>query len=143
VGKLTFRLTTAHTRLQDELQSSVWTIEAHQKGMEEAKDAHTKATEALVELRAARDADETVLNEVKEELDRKERLLAQAMEDLKATSEIEEKLRGREQEIESVKAGHEEQLAELREQLAGGEAEAVTKYGAEIKVGHACSRLPC
>jgi len=118
-NQLIVRMTAAHAQLQNELQSRATDLEAHQKGINEAREAHTKANEALAEVRAAREADESVLEHVKGELSQKERLLDQAMADLQATSQIEEKLRGREEEIEQVRAQHQEQLATAQEKHDG------------------------
>jgi predicted nucleic acid-binding Zn-ribbon protein len=132
--QLTHRLTAAHDRLQDELQSRQADLEAHQKGMEEAKGAHSKANEALAALHATKVADDAVLVEVKEKLASKEHLLAQAMADLRATSQIEERLRAREEEIEQVRAEHQEQLATLREQSSGNDEALKARHQAEIEV---------
>jgi chromosome segregation ATPase len=102
--------------------------------MDEATEAHTQANEALAELRAAREADKSVLKEVKAELAQKEHLLEQAMADLKQTSQIEERLRGREQEIEQVRSEHQEQLSILREQASGVDESVKAKHEAEIEV---------
>lgn len=131
----------AHAQLQDELQSRTTDLEALQKGIDEAREAHTKATQALDELRATREADEAVLEQVKGELAQKERLLNQAMADLQATSQIEEKLRGREEEIEQVRAQHQEQLATLREQASGVDESVKAKHEAEIEVGDPLLRV--
>jgi len=132
--QLTYRLGVAHSQLQQELKDSQFTLESHQRGMEEAKDAHTKATESLAELRAAKIADDSVLAQVKAELANKEQLLSQAMADLQATALIEERLRGREEEIEQVRAEHQEQLATLREQSDGVDRAARERHEAGFEV---------
>jgi chromosome segregation ATPase len=127
-------MTTAHAKLQEELKSMQASLESHQRGMEEAKDAHSKANESLAELRAAKISDDSVLAEVKAELSQKEKLLSQAMADLQTTAQIEEKLRSREEEIENVRAEHQEQHVALREQSSGVDEAAKAKHEAEIEV---------
>ena len=93
-------MTTAHAQLQEDLNRIQASLESHQRGMEEFKEAHAKATDALAEMRAAKVADDSVLEQVKEELSNKEQLLSQAMTDLQARAQIEEELRAREEEIQ-------------------------------------------
>jgi chromosome segregation ATPase len=127
-------MTAAHAQLQEDLNRIQASLESHQRGMEEAKDAHAKATDALAEMRAAKIADDSVLVQVKEELAQKEQLLSQAMTDLQATTQIEERLRAREEEIEKVRAEHQEQLATLREQSSGTHEAVKAKHKDEIEV---------
>jgi len=116
-------MTIAHAQLQGDLDRIQASFESHQRGMQEAKDAQTKATEALAEMRAGKVADDSVLVQVKDELANKEQLLTQAMNDLKCTAQIEERLRGREEEIEKVRMEHQQELATIREQSSGTEEE--------------------
>jgi chromosome segregation ATPase len=127
-------MTIAHAKLQEDLDRIQASLESHQQGMQDAKDAQAKATDALAEMQAAKIADDSVLVQVKEELAHKEQLLAQAMADLQATAQMEEKLRAREEEIEKVRAEHQQELAALRKQ-SGGNVEAMkAKHEAMIEV---------
>jgi hypothetical protein len=110
--------------------------------MEEAKEAQGKATDALAEMRAAKIADDSVLVQVKEELAQKEQLLSQAMTDLQATAQIEEKLRAREEEIEKVRAEYQQELATLREQSGGTDEAVKAKHHDEIEVSYWNCHLP-
>jgi hypothetical protein len=127
-------MTVAHAQLQEDLNRIQASLESHQRGMEEAKEAHAKATDALAEMRAAKIADDSVLVKVKEELIQKEQLLSQAMIDLQTTAQIEEQLRAREEEIEKVRAEHQKELATLREQSSGTDEAVKAKHQAEIEV---------
>ena len=118
-------MTIAHAQLQGDLDRIQASFESHQRGMEEAKDAQTKATEAL--------ADDSVLVQVKAELSHKEQLLTQAMTDIQGTAQIEEKLRDREEEIEKVRAEHHRELAALRKQLSGTEEEINVSCAAPVE----------
>jgi chromosome segregation ATPase len=140
--QLTRRMTIAHTQLQEDLNRIQASLESHQRGMEEAKEAHAKATDALAEMRAAKIADDSVLVQVKEELAQKEELLSQAMTDLQATAQIEEKLRAREEEIEKVRAEHQQELATLREQASGTDEAVKAKHQDEIEVSYRNCHLP-
>lgn len=127
-------MTIAHAQLQEDLDRIQASLESHQRGMEEAKDAQNKATEALAEMRAAKVADDSVLVQVKAELSNKEQLLNQAMADIQATAQIEEKLRGREEEIEKVRAEHQQEVATLREQSSETEEGVKAKHQDELEV---------
>jgi len=126
-------MTIAHAQLQGDLDRIQASFESHQRGMEEAKDAQTKATEALAEMRAGKLADDSVLVQVKAELSHKEQLLTQAMTDIQGTAQIEEKLRDREEEIEKVRAEHHRELAALRKQLSGTEEEINVSCAAPVE----------
>ena len=127
-------MTIAHAQLQEDLDRIQASLESHQRGLEEAKDAQDKATEALAEMRAAKVADDSVLVQVKAELSHKEKLLTQAMTDIQATAQIEEKLRGREQEIEKVRAEHQQEVATFRKQSSGTEEAVKAKHQNELDV---------
>jgi len=127
-------MTIAHAQLQEDLDRIQASLESHQRGLEEAKDAQDKATEALAEMRAAKVADDSVLVQVKAELSHKEQLLTQAMTDIQATAQIEEKLRGREQEIEKVRAEHQQEVATFRKQSSGTEEAVKAKHQNELDV---------
>jgi len=85
-------------------------------------------------MRAAKVADDSVLVQVKAELSHKEQLLTQAMTDIQATAQIEEKLRGREQEIEKVRAEHQQEVATFRKQSSGTEEAVKAKHQNELDV---------
>ena len=127
-------MTIAHAQLQEDLDRIQASLESHQRGMEEAKDAQTKATEALAEMRAGKVNDDSVLVQVKAELSHKEQLLTQAMTDIQGTAQIEEKLRDREEEIEKVRAEHQQEVATLRKQSSGAEEAVEAKHQDEIEV---------
>jgi len=104
-------MTTAHAQLQEDLNRIQASLESHQRGMEESKEAHAKATDALAEMRAAKVADDSVLLQVKEELANKEQLLSQAMTDLQATAqnksaEVQTLLHQRQQDLEVSCGSH-------------------------------------
>jgi chromosome segregation ATPase len=132
--QLNQRMTAAHAQLQEDLNRIQASLESHQRGMEEAKEAHAKATDALAEMRAAKIADDSVLAQVKEQLAQKEQLISRAMTDLQATAQIEEKLRAREEEIEKVRAEHQQELVTLREQSSGTDEAIKAKHHEEIQV---------
>jgi len=125
-------MTIAHAQLQEDLDRIQASLESHQRGMEEAKEAHVKATDALAEMRAAKIADDSVLVQVKEELAQKGQLLSQAMADLQATAQIEEKLRAREGEVEKLRAEHQQKLVAAQDKHDGLLLEAAQMSDARI-----------
>lgn len=127
-------MTAAYSKLEEELKSTQSALDSHQRGIEEAQDAHTKAAESIAELRAAKVADDSVLAQVKAELAEKEQLLSQAMTDIQTAAQVEERLRSREREIEQIKADHDEHLAVLQEQSSGSDDVVKAKHTAEVKV---------
>lgn len=134
-------MTETHASLAGELEKCRATMASHLSSVEEAKHAHESATTALAELRAARENDESVIADLKRELLDKEQLLSQAMTDIQKTSQIESDLRNREEEIEKVRAGYQEEVAALREAATGSESSR-DAHDAQIKVGHLSVRGP-